>query len=227
MQRIALATSVLLAAISVAPVSAGVVTVTGPGAPSPFTQISDAMAWIAANGGIGDFSVHATAGRYDPFEVLDTATLTWGASPGVIDIGGNLRVRANGQMLFELGGTSNSAAPTTGLVDYDTVLVDGGNALFQGRLSISLVNGFVPTLGDSFQLIAATGSVTWDPATAVLDAPALGGGLSWQVSTGPSTFGSPVGYGTFSNALFVTVVPSPGAASMLAIAGLAGRRRRD
>ena len=39
--------------------------------------------------------------------------------------------------------------------------------------------------------------------------------------------GSPVGYGAFSNALFVTVVPSPSAAPMLAIAGLAGRRRRS
>jgi hypothetical protein len=219
----------LVPATLAAPALAGVVTVTGPDAPAPFSQVSDAMAWISAQGGSNAYSVHASAGRYQAFEVVDNATLTWGASPGVIDVGGNFRVRSSGQMLFELGGTSNANAPTTGLVEYDTVLVDGGNVNYQGRLTISLVNGFVPLLGQSFQLIAATGSVTWDLATAVLDAPALGGGLAWQVSVGPSTFGSPVGFGTFTNALFVTVVPTPGAAAMLGLAGFVGggRRRRN
>jgi hypothetical protein len=212
--------------LAAAPAIAGVVTVSGPGTPPAFNQIADAMAWITTHGGSSTYSVHATSGRYSTFEVVDNATLTWGASPGVIDVGGTFRVRSNGQMLFELGGTDNAAAPTTGIVEHDTVLVDGGDVNYQGRLSVTLVNGFVPTLGDSFQLIASTGSVTWDLATAVLDAPMLGSGLSWQVSVGPSTFGTPPGYGTFTNALFLTVVPSPGAVLLAATAGMASMRRR-
>lgn len=226
MARNQLSMSIVLALSAASPALAGIVTVTGPDAPStPFAQLADAMAWVDANPG-NDYTVHAQAGRYDPFEVSGNALLTWGNSPGTIDIGGNFRVRSTGQMLFEIGGRSNANAPLTGVVDYDTVLVDGGNVLYQGRLNVSLVNGFVPVFGDRFEVIASTGTVTWDAATAMLNAPALGGGLSWQIEVGPSTFGSPAGYGTFANSLFVTVVPAPGAGAIAAVSLLAGARRR-
>lgn len=205
---------------------AGQVSIDGPGAPgSVFAEIADAMNWVASQPS-NNYTVRAASGRYAAFDFAENATLSWGSSPGVIDIGGNLWVRPSGQMLFEIAGTDNSGAPTGGPVQCDTVLVNGGNVLYEGRLSIVLLGGFTPTLGDSFELIAATGSVTWNAASATVVGPALGNGLFWQVTVGASSFGTPAGYGTFSNALIATVVPAPGAIALLAAAGLISTRRR-
>jgi len=210
-------------ALVTASASAGVVTVTNSAGAIVHTTannaaaLADAMAWVS--GQEGTFGVRAESGSYDGFDSVDNANLTWGNSPGVIDLYGGMRVRPAGQMLFELAGTDNSAAPTTGVVLYDTVLADG-SVLYQGRLSVDLLSGFVPTLGNSFQLIATTdtNTVTW---SGTLDAPALAGGLSWQVSVAPSTL-----VGFTGQALYLTVIPSPGALALLATAGAVGARRR-
>jgi len=163
--------------------------------------------------------VRAESGRYNGFETVANADLTWGNSPGVIDLYGGMRVRAAGQMLFEISGTDNSLAPTTGVVLCDTVLADG-NILYEGRLSVALLNLFTPALGDSFQLIATTTgkTVTW---SGTLDAPTLTAGLAWQVSVAPSTM---AGFG--GQSLYLTVVPTPGALALLGTAGIIGLRRR-
>jgi hypothetical protein len=104
-------------------------------------------------------------------------------------------------------------------VDYDTVLADG-NVTYFGTLSVALLSGFTPVLGNSFQLIATTAgkTVTW---SGTLDALPLAAGLAWQVSVAPSTMAGYTG-----QSLYLTVVPAPGALALLATAGIIGARRR-
>ena len=204
--------------------SAGVVTVTDSLGARVYTSVdttaalTDAMNWVQTRS--GNYSVHAQSGRYDAgTNIASNASLTWGSSPGVIDLMGGMNVQASAQMLFEIAGTNNSNAPTTGVVDYDTVLADG-NVTYFGTLSVALLSPYTPVLGNSFQLIATTAgkTVTW---SGTLDALPLAAGLAWQVSVAPSTMAGYTG-----QSLYLTVVPAPGALALLATAGIIGARRR-
>ena len=203
--------------------SAGLVTVTDSLGATVYSAdntaaLTDAMNWV--NTQSGNYGVHAQSGRYDAGTTISNrASLTWGNSPGVIDLMGGMNVQASAQMLFGIAGTSNSFAPTTGVVDYDTVLADG-NVTYFGTLSVALLSGFTPVLGNSFQLIATTAgkTVTW---SGTLDALPLAAGLAWQVSVAPSTMAGYTG-----QSLYLTVVPAPGALALLATAGIIGARRR-
>jgi hypothetical protein len=205
--------------------SAGLVTVTDSLGATVYASanttaaLTDAMDWVNTHS--GNYGVHAQSGRYDAGTTISNrASLTWGNSPGVIDLLGGMNVQASAQMLFEIAGTSNSLAPTTGVVDYDTVLADG-NVTYLGTLSVALLSPFTPVLGNSFQLIATTAgkTVTWN---GTLDAPTLAAGLAWQVSVAPST--NMAGY--TGQSLYLTVVPTPGALALLGPAGVIGARRR-
>ena len=204
--------------------SAGLVTVTDSLGATVYASanttaaLTDAMDWVNTHS--GNYGVHAQSGRYDAgTNIANNASLPWGNSPGVIDLLGGMNVQASAQMLFEIAGTNNSAAPTTGVVDYDTVLADG-NVTYLGTLSVALLSGFTPALGNSFQLIATTTgkTVTW---SGTLDAPTLTGGLAWQVSVAQGTMA-----GFTGDALYLTVVPTPGALALLGTAGIIGARRR-
>ena len=138
----------------------------------------------------------------------------------MIEIDGSMRVRPTSSLTVEIGGLSNALAPSGGPVDYDTILCTG-LVKIEGAVNIQLVNGFVPVFGNTFEIIASGDDVQLFP-TAVINGPALGGGLSWQMYVGSSTFGGDFG----SKSLFVTVVPTPGALALLAGAGLLARRRR-
>ena len=204
--------------------SAGLVTVTDSLGATVFASanttaaLTDAMDWVNTHS--GNYGVHAQSGRYDAGTTISNrASLTWGNSPGVIDLLGGMNVQASAQMLFEIAGTNNSNAPTTGVVDYDTVLADG-NVTYFGTLSVALLSPYTPVLGNSFQLIATTAgkNVTW---SGTLDALPLAAGLAWQVSVAPSTMAGYTG-----QSLYLTVVPAPGALALLATAGIIGARRR-
>ena len=204
--------------------SAGLVTVTDSLGATVYASanttaaLTDAMDWVNTHS--GNYGVHAQSGRYDAgTNIASNASLTWGNSPGVIDLMGGMNVQASAQMLFEIAGTNNSAAPTTGVVDYDTVLADG-NVTYFGTLSVALLSPYTPVLGNSFQLIATTAgkTVTW---SGTLDALPLAAGLAWQVSVAPSTMAGYTG-----QSLYLTVVPTPGALALLGTAGIMGARRR-
>ena len=206
--------------------SAGLVTVTDSLGATVFSAnttaaLTDAMNYVNSTQS-GNYGVQAQSGRYDAGTTISNrASLTWGTSPGVIDLMGGMNVQASAQMLFEIAGTNNSNAPTTGVVDYDTVLADG-NVTYFGTLSVALLSGFTPVLGNSFQLIATTAgkTVTW---SGTLDALPLAAGLAWQVSVAPSTN---MGSTYTGQSLYLTVVPAPGALALLATAGIIGARRR-
>jgi hypothetical protein len=195
---------------------AGIITV-GEGVGFDYREISDAIVHaqsgdriVAANGTYAAFDLEANANA-------SNLTLSWGASPGVIGIYGDMQVNTGGQLLFELAGTGNTQAPLFGPVDYDTVLVSG-NVRYTGSVILELISGFMPSLGDRFELIATTGNFIWG---GTLVAPTLPEGLSWQVSVESSTL-----QGYNGQSLVATLIPAPGAVALASIAGLVTIRRR-
>ena len=72
-----------------------------------------------------------------------------GLSPGKLTVSGNYTQGSTGALNVEIGGNT----PVTG---YDQLAV-GGNAALNGTLNVSLINGFLPAVGDVFQFIT-TGS---------------------------------------------------------------------
>ena len=217
------ASSALLIA---APAWCAMVTV-GPGGTAngfQYGQISDAIAAAAAGDTIhaAGRSVYGSNFRYAAFDLdsgADGLELIWGNSPGVIEVDGNLKVGANSTMVFELTGTNNSRALTTGRVDYDTVLVYG-NMILNGLFDVSLGSTFTPSVGNRFELASTTGSITWSGTLGLhLSLPTLTAGQSWSTTV---ESGGLLG----GQSLFVTVVPAPGATALLATAALIGNGRR-
>ena len=189
-----------------------------------YGQISDAIAAAAAGDTIhaAGRSVYGSNFRYAAFDLdsgADGLELIWGNSPGVIEVDGNLKVGANSTMVFELTGTNNSRALTTGRVDYDTVLVYG-NMILNGLFDVSLGSTFTPSVGNRFELASTTGSITWSGTLGLhLSLPALTAGQSWSTTV---ESGGLLG----GQSLFVTVVPAPGAVALLGAATLVGGSRR-
>ena len=209
-----------------APAWCAMVTV-GPGGTAngfQYGQISDAIAAAAAGDTIhaAGRSVYGSNFRYAAFDLdsgADGLELIWGNSPGVIEVDGNLKVGANSTMVFELTGTNNSRALTTGRVDYDTVLVYG-NMILNGLFDVSLGSTFTPSVGNRFELASTTGSITWSGTLGLhLSLPALTAGQSWSTTV---ESGGLLG----GQSLFVTVVPAPGAVALLGAATLVGGSRR-
>ncbi len=154
--------------------------------------------------------------------VAVAASVTSMASAGVtgaaiFEILGDLSVSPSSTPTFNIGGVNSGLIGPSVPPEYDQFLVTG-NASIAGNLRIELFNGFTPSLGDSFTLIHALGSVTF-LGSAI--APALPEGLSWQVTVG--TGGA---FGPEGSTLVASVVPAPGALALLALAGIGGRRRR-
>jgi autotransporter-associated beta strand protein len=94
-----------------------------------------------------------------------------GASPAVASVHGNFS-QTNGVLEIELGGT----APGT---DFDTLVVDGSASL-GGTLDVKLINGYMPAVGQTFQLLTAAGGVinTFNS----LSLPALASGIEWTTT---------------------------------------------
>lgn len=217
--------SPIFALVVAVPASAAIVTV-GPGGSASgfdFAQVSDAISFASAGDTIyaKARTVGGTRFTYDAFDLSQAAegvSFVWGNSPGVIEIGGTMRVGANANLEFELGGTDNSEALTTGRVQYDTVFVHGDFGL-EGILGLSLYNGFAPDVGDSFELVATSGTVTWTGSFPLhFTAPTLADGAAWQFTVAAGSNGG--------QSIFATVVPGPGAIALLGAAGLAASARR-
>ena len=188
--------------------------------------------WVVSNGQ-GDFDSIAAAlldqrirsgdtlrvlsGTYGGFDTGELSlTIEPGNSPGIVNFTDAVRVRSNSQVNFEIGGYNSGLSG--GNPEFDQFIV-AGNVNFEGRLGIRLINGFAPNFGDSWNLIQASGSINFSGLT---DLPTLANGLNWsiQVVAGASEFGGS------GNSLVASVVPAPGAAALVGLAGLIGSRRR-
>ncbi len=100
-----------------------------------------------------------------------------GANIAAATIAGNYDQTSGGTLDIKLGGT--------GVGQYDQLHVTG-NVTLSGTLSVSLVNGFTPTAGSSFQIITYMGTLAGDFTTD--DFPALGGGNTWVTSSGNGSY---------------------------------------
>jgi autotransporter-associated beta strand protein/T5SS/PEP-CTERM-associated repeat protein len=147
--------------------------------------------------GMGSFENVVFGGTYSP-----------GNSPAITYLT-NGEFSSASSLLIELGGTQ----PGT---EYDRVVDSGVLTLLGGALNLVSYNGFVPSFGDSFEILQF-GQLSGDFGT--VNYPALSGGLSWERTTSVT-------------AMTITVVPEPSTYALSAIAttGLASlmwwRKRR-
>ena len=100
--------------------------------------------------------------------VVNDGVASPGGSPGTLSLGPgeNYQQGASGILQIELGGHS----PGT---QYDQLVV-GGNASLAGTLELHLINGFVPQLGDQFQVLTCGSQA--GPFSQI-NAPAVGGAV--------------------------------------------------
>ena len=140
-------------------------------------------------------------------DVQNGATIAPGESAGILTLGGDATIGQEGRLIVELGGV-------VGGEQYDALHVTG-DVFLAGILDLTLLDGFVPSLDDSFVILRGA-SVTGQFANAV-DSINVGGiqlpvhYLNDRVILGRSL-----------------VVPEPGSSAVAALvcAGLIGRRRR-
>ena len=179
-----------------------------------FFSVADAM----GDGRVqnGD-TIRILSGSYDGFDTGDKLlTIEPGNSPGIVNFNGNVRVRSNSTVNFEIGGLNSGLV--SGPTEFDQFIVNG-NVNYEGTLGVVLYGGYTPSLGNSWALVQASGTISF---SGLRNLPTLAGGLNWdvQVVGGSSEFGAS------GSSLVVSVVPAPGAAALIGLAGLATARRR-
>jgi len=106
-----------------------------------------------------------------------TLVLGNGTTTAHATIAGNYSQTETGILAVKLGGTAAG--------QYDSLDVTGNIAL-DGTLDVSLVGGFVPTAGDSFQIITYMGALTGDFTTK--NFPSLGSGNKFTSSSGSGSY---------------------------------------
>ena len=202
------------------------VTVTGGGWTFNVGQIGKAMALIEDQGDAGvHYIVHASSGNYMSFTQATNSTLTWGSSPGVLTVAGDLAT--SGTVLFEIMGKTNSGAAGGESVEFDTTLVAGDIHLRDNAMLSFLVSpGIAFQYGDSLTLMA-----TGDGHSIIANLDLLRGtmtglpnlpdGLAWDLRIAQGSF---EGYG--GDSLVLMAVPMPGPAALFALAAVTGARRR-
>ena len=100
--------------------------------------------------------------------LINDSLINPGNSIGTLNLNGNYTQTTDGILNIELGGTN--------VGEFDQLVISN-NANLNGTLNISLVNDYIPTIGDSFEIITY-GSRLNDFTTPNL--PTLSNGLSWK-----------------------------------------------
>jgi len=99
-------------------------------------------------------------------------TVSPGNSPGVMEVAGDFTQHEDGTLLIELAGTASGT-------EHDLLSV-GGTAHLEGRLEVSLLEGFRPEDGDSFDILNfRVLSGEFDD----ISLPKLAAGLVWDTSS--------------------------------------------
>jgi hypothetical protein len=147
---------------------AGVLTQT-----SGLTKVSSG-AVVSSSGGTFNLQggVLEAAGMFTASLNSSSTVRIAGDEIGVLTITGNYNQQAGGTLAVQIGG---ELAGT----EYDRLIASGG-AQLGGLLEATLKNGYLPNLGDSFQLVGGTLGGSF----ASTNLPVLGPGLGWQVTGG-------------------------------------------
>ena len=111
--------------------------------------------------------------------VINAGTLMLGSGTSTADgtIAGNFTQTSAGTLDIKLGGTAAG--------EFDQLHVTG-NVTLSGTLDVSLVNSYVPSPGDSMQIITYVGTLAGDFTTK--NFPTLGGGNSFTTSSGSGSY---------------------------------------
>lgn len=121
--------------------------------------------FFGAVSGVGSFTGLGTVN----FE----GDLNPGASPAIVDFGGDLVMGPAASLIMEIGGTTPGAA-------YDQLRI-AGSAAWNGTLVVELIDGFSPIANQKFVL------ATYDSGSSAFDAVALAElpeGLAWDLNYG-------------------------------------------
>lgn len=107
-----------------------------------------------------------------------SGTLSPGNSPGQLTFDGDLELQPAATLEIEIAGT-------TPVTEHDRVEV-AGFATLLGTLDVTLLDGFVPSVGDSFAVLFAAGA--FDVNFAAINLPDLSAeGLAWELNPGSAT----------------------------------------
>ncbi len=132
------------------------------------TLLVGAGSRFTAAGGITNSGTLGGAGAIVG-SIVSSGILAPGESPGLLAVTGNLTLQGTSQLLLELGGAGRGTG-------YDAIDVSG-TFNFGGTLVLSLVNGYAPAAGTSFDLFNfAAGQGSFQQLTL----PTLAGGLQWN-----------------------------------------------
>lgn len=197
-------------ALSLTKTGAGSLTLSGVNTYSGVTTVSQGL--LIVNGELTLSSVNLAGGTLSGSGKISAGatvngTLAPGNSPGTLDFSGSdLTMGSASAAVFEIGGT-NPATDIDRVVNIDSFTLDG-------IWTITLYNGFSPSLNDSFDLWDATSVDNSSFTTSTdLNLPALPGGLGWDSSA-------------FAATGVLTVIPEPGTTALGALTALTLLRRR-
>ncbi|BCX46981.1 Tol biopolymer transporter [Haloferula helveola] len=139
---------------------------------------------------IGRLAVTGSLDAADDVLVEGGATLEGtGSVPGIVTLEGGLEPGVEGTAVFSIGTLNQDPAAvtivelggTTAGSGYDQLAVTG-TATLAGVLDVLLVDGFVPDVGDSFDVLVAGARVG---SFGTIDLPTLPSGRLWQVTEDP------------------------------------------
>lgn len=170
---------------------------------------SDVLVQITERGTLaGDGTINAdlaSSGLISPGGSFDDIARQFiHAGTGTLAVAGSIELQDNGVLAMELGGTFPD--------DFDALWSTSTVAL-DGTLRLSILDDFVPAMGDSFTLIAAH---SFQGNFATIEAPTLPGNLYWD-------------FRYLEHSFDVVVLPNPGTTLAFMLFGSArlGRPRRQ
>lgn len=212
-----------------------------------FTVSQGALLVNGTNSGTGTYTVNGGAllggtgiinAGTTGVTINSNGILSPGASAGTLTINGNLNMAANNaDLLVELTNPGTLVSPGSDIgipnAGSDTVVVVGNLAIptiaSTNRINVSVT--MLPGSGaGTYQLISYTGTLTGDLAVnnTAFNVSFVGGTPSWITGYSVDTASRTIAGGDTVNRVLLTVIPTPGSAALVGLAGLiaSGRRRR-
>lgn len=141
--------------------------------------------------------------------LVSNGAISPGASPGLLAVSGNLQQMLDGSLNIQIGGSQRGLAQN----GYDALDITGDltfdNAA-SGTLNISLIDGFVPAFGQSFQIVTFASR---DGIFAALNGLQINAALHFEVIYAATD-------------ITLLVVPAPATLGLSGVLGLLAIRRR-